>query len=510
MVLIRLNYFKAGEMMKDFIVIGLDIGTTSIKAVAFNTNGTVLNEHEVEYPLHTPHPGWAEQDPLVIERAAITAIRCLVDQIKDVKNILAVGLSSAMHSLICMNNEGEPLSPSITWADGRAVEQADNIKTKHAHLYELTGTPIHPMSPLTKLLWMKQTNFPAYQQADKFVSIKEFLLYRWFGTQMVDYSIASATGLYDIHTLNWNPNALQLVGITEDMLFTPVPPTTKITGLNKEIAKQLGLPTNIPFIIGASDGVLANLGIGAIHPGEVAITIGTSGAIRQIVAKPRIDHFQETFCYTFTDTLSLIGGPTNNGGIVLKWLKDTFGQNENYESMSKLASTVPAGSENLLFLPYLSGERAPMWNAQMRGNLYGLSLRHRREHIIRAGMEGVIFSIYHVGQALERLAGQPNKILASGGFARSPLWVQMVADIFNQEVQVPVSHQSSAWGAAWLALYTIGMANDITDIKNFIPMQGQHTPNQQNHEIYMEMFSLFKQLSEAMNNHYLVSSRKLN
>jgi gluconokinase len=489
--------------MSKSYVIGLDIGTTSVKAVAFNKIGEAKGESEVEYPLYTPQPSWAEQSPLEIEQATIKVLQQLIENSGiPSSRILAVGLSSAMHSLICMSKEGEPLSPSITWADGRSSKQAKKLKEQGSHLYQSTGTPIHPMSPLVKLVWMKENNVEAYSRASKFVSIKEFLLYRWFGTEIVDYSIASATGLFDLNTRKWNPSALEVAGITEDHLFTPVPPTEVISGLNKAIAQKIGLPEDIPFVIGASDGPLANLGIGAINPGEVAITVGTSGAIRQLVPAPKTDDSQETFCYTFTDSLSLIGGPTNNGGIVLRWLRDTLAPDESYESLLSLAEKVKPGSEGLLFLPYLNGERAPMWNSEVRGNLFGLSLRHGKEHMIRAGLEGVIYSIYHVGQALERLAGKPTKILASGGFARSPLWLQILADVFNQEVQVPLSHQSSAWGAAWVALNGIGEVRDLPSIKEHIPMLGTYTPNCDNHQVYKEAFKVYEELSLKTNEFY--------
>ncbi|MBE4906882.1 gluconokinase [Bacillus luteolus] len=489
--------------MSKTIVIGLDIGTTSVKAVAFTRNGVAIAEQEVEYPLHTPHPSWAEQDPLVIEKATIEVIRSLIDSHSiDTAQLFAIGLSSAMHSLICMDSNGEPLSPSITWADGRAAEQASRLRENGLHIYQATGTPIHPMSPLVKLIWMKENNYEPYKNADKFVSIKEFLLYRWFGSTVVDYAIASATGLFDLHKHQWNKDSLKLAGISEEKLFRPVPPTEVLTGIDRDIAMKAGLPFDIPFVIGASDGPLANLGIGAINPGEVAITIGTSGAIRQIVSSPKTDELQQTFCYSFTETHSLIGGPTNNGGIVFRWLRDTFGGNENYASLTALAEKVVPGSEGLIFLPYLNGERAPMWNSRVRGNLHGLSLRHGKEHIIRAGLEGVIYSVYHVGQALERLAGPPQKILASGGFARSSLWLQMLADVFNQEVEVPISHQSSAWGAAWLALKGIGEVSDLTSIKESIPMQGSFTPNADNHKVYAEMFAVYKELSDGLDEFY--------
>jgi gluconokinase len=490
-------------MMEKSIIVGLDIGTTSVKAVAFSRDGRVLGEQEKNYPLYTSSPGWAEQNPLEIEAATITIIRNLI-QLPDIdaKNILAFGLSTAMHSLICMDSNGEPLSPSITWADGRASTQANQLRSKKIHIYDSTGTPIHPMSPLVKLIWMKENNYSPYQHASYFVSIKEFILYRWFGCKAVDYAVASATGLLDLQHLTWNKEALHLAGISEAQLFKPVSPTEVLVDLDKTIADKLGLTINIPFVIGASDGPLANIGVGAMNPGEVAVTIGTSGAIRQLVTEPKTDPFQQTFCYAITESLALIGGPTNNGGIVLQWLKETLGTKETYEEMISLAAEVEPGSEGLLFLPYLNGERAPMWNSKVRGNLFGLSLRHRKEHIIRAGLEGVIYSVYHVGQALERLAGKPTKLLASGGFARSSLWLQMTADVFNQEVHVPISHQSSAWGAAWIALYAIGDVNELSAIKHSIPMQEHYIPNHQNHLIYMEMFKMYKELSNTTNSFY--------
>lgn len=469
-----------------------------MKAVAFHKNGTVIAEEEVTYPLETPFPNWAEQNPLLIEKAAIKAVDGLIDSGIDSKQIVAIGLSSAMHSLICMDKDGAPLSPSITWADGRASAQAKKVKELGYPLYEKTGTLIHPMSPLIKLIWMKETNYEPYLKAYKFVSIKEFLLYRWFGSEQVDYSIASATGLFDLQTLTWNKDALELAGITEEKLFTPVPPTTVMKGLHRDIAAAMGIRGDLPFVIGASDGPLANLGIGAIDKGEVAITIGTSGAIRQIVSEARTDKAEQTFCYRFTDDLSVIGGPTNNGGIVLKWLKETLAFSGSYDAMTELAKKVKPGAEGLLFSPYLNGERAPMWNAKMKGNLFGLTLRHSQEHIIRAGLEGVIFSIYHVGQALERLAGKPSKLLASGGFARSPLWLQILADVFNQEVHVPTSHQSSAWGAAWMALYAIEEVDELRAIKKHIPMQGYYIPNPEHHQIYMESFAQYKNLARVI------------
>ncbi|MGJ9385621.1 gluconokinase, partial [Salipaludibacillus sp. CF4.18] len=492
-------------------VIGLDIGTTSAKSVIFQKNGIVVSEAEESYPVFHTNPSWAEQDPLVIEKAAIHAIKNSL-QIKGIKGeeILSVGISSAMHSLICVDEKNQPLSPSITWADGRSVDQARILKETSSgnNIYLHTGTPIHPMSPLVKLIWMQETNYEPYIHASKFLSIKEFITSRWFGTDAVDYSIASATGLFNIQTKDWNVESLKLAGINRDQLSKPVPPTFIFQGISKEIAEQIGIPEGLPFAIGGSDGPLANLGIGAIDTGDTALTIGTSGAIRKMASSPKTDSLQQIFCYAVTDELWISGGPTNNGGNVLQWLKEVLGHKEREEALNtggdaftlmlQSAEGVEPGANGLLFLPYLNGERAPHWDANARGAYIGLSTDHRKEHMIRASLEGVLFSLLNVSEVLNRLSGETSTLFASGGFARSHFWVQMLADIFEREVHIPESHQSSAWGAAWFSLLAIGEVNDLASIKNYIPMKEVIHPSQYERERYRKLYPIYKSLYKTL------------
>ncbi|MCD8510780.1 MAG: gluconokinase [Bacillus sp. (in: Bacteria)] len=315
--------------------LGLDIGTTSAKSVLFTTNGSVVSEHEVTYPTIHPEPAWVEQDPYIIENAAITAIKSTMEKSQiHPDELISIGLSSAMHSLICMDEKGDALTNTITWADGRSVKQASQLKGSEigSSIYLKTGTPIHPMSPLLKLIWMKETGYPPYEKAWKFVSIKEFLIYRWFQKAVVDFSVASATGMFNIHSLEWEKEALALAGINEEQLSAPVPPTYLLEGLSVEIAGRMGVKQDLPFAIGGSDGPLANLGIGATESGDTAITIGTSGAIRQMSSSPKTDMKQEVFCYAVSNDLWILGGATNNGGNVLQWLKTVLGEKENCRS----------------------------------------------------------------------------------------------------------------------------------------------------------------------------------
>ncbi|SEA76105.1 gluconokinase [Thalassobacillus cyri] len=485
-------------------VIGLDIGTTSAKAVVFDYDGNAVSEAESGYRIVHPSPGYAEQDPAEIEHAAKEVIRTAMEQAKiSVRQLTGVGLSAAMHSLICIDENGEALSPSIIWADTRSHEEAAYLKREHHEIYLRTGTPLHPMTPLSKLMWGHKHGKTEWQKARYFVSIKEYLIKRWFNEHVVDYSIAAATGMFDIHKHRWDNDALSLAGIKEAQLFTPVPPTYTMTGLKADIAAHTGLAAGTPFVIGGSDGPLANLGIGAINPGETAVTIGTSGAIRQFSRKPLLDDKQEVFSYSFTDDFWITGGPSNNGGTVLNWLKQLWDDGQlTFEEMVGLAGEVEAGAEKLLFLPYLNGERAPFWDAKARGSFIGLTPTHHKKHMIRAGMEGVIFSIYHIAFALERLGNHHTTLLASGGFVRSPLWVQILADVFGKPVHIPDCHQSSAWGAAWVALYSLQEVDSLEGIKHSIPMKKSYHPNQESHETYQQLFDIYKTLYHQLQTCY--------
>lgn len=495
-------------------VIGLDIGTTSTKAVVFGPRGKVRGIHSIDYALLTPKPSWAEQDPDTILQAVLDATRHAMLKAGAKKDqVLAVGFSTAMHSLILIDEHHRPLTKSIIWADNRSVDQAQRLKREGGdEVYRRTGTPIHPMSPLTKLIWFRENEPELLNRAAKCISIKEYVLYRLFGHYVVDHSIASATGLFDLVALDWDEGALALAGITRDRLSRPVPTTHILSGMDPERATQMGLATDTPFVVGASDGVLANLGVGAIGPGEVAVTIGTSGAIRTVVPEPLTDEQARTFCYVLAENHYVIGGPTNNGGIMLRWLRDEFAAPEievakrlgvdPYDLMIQYAENVPAGAEGLLFLPFLSGERAPYWNANARGLFFGLSLHHKREHFIRAVLEGVIFSVFSVAVALRDLAGPAQDIRASGGFARSPLWRQILADVLGREVMVPESHEASALGAAVLALHAVGEMPDLHTIKEWIEIRHRHQPDSQNTETYLQLFYLYERIYRRLTDEF--------
>lgn len=483
-------------------VIGLDLGTTSAKAVVFSLSGEVISEVEKTYPIHHPKPQWAEQNPVEVEQAALDATReAILASGFSGGELSGIGISAAMHSWLPIDQSGNPLRDAIIWADGRssAIADALNESGEGIWMYQETGTPVHPMSPFVKTRWIKENEPEVFRRAAKWISLKEYITGRWFHEQVIDYSIASATGLFDFRQFTWSHNALEACGLQKKQLNRPVPPTYRFKKMDEAVARTLGVPRDIPVIIGGSDGPLANLGMGATSPGDMAVTIGTSGAVRQMSQTPDASAEGEVFCYAFTEDLWLTGGPTNNGGIALQWLRDLFSDGDHsdheqlgYDDLISLAKPVPIGAEGLIFHPWLNGERAPLWDADARGSFTGLGMIHRKSHLARAVLEGILYNVMHIHEAVELMTEKTVNLYAGGGFSRSPFWVQMLSDMTGYPVKLPVSHQSSAWGAAWLSLYAIGEVPSLESIRDSVPMAEPVMPDLERHKKYQEVYRIYR------------------
>ncbi len=490
------------------MIIGLDIGTSSTKAVAFNLSGNVLAQHNIPYPTLNPSEGYYEQDPEIIFQACVASIARVMEELTELGNTvnpLCIAVSSAMHALIAVDRLGQPLTNCIIWTDRRSEDIAADLQATEMGtlLYQQTGTPIHPMSLLCKIMWIKSHEQQLFAQSYKFIGIKEFLFYRLFGVYLVDHSVASATGLFDIRQLGWSEVALRLSGISAEHLSKPVPVTEVCRSLNPDMARAMRIPVGTPFVIGGSDGCLANLGVGAVKPGVASVTVGTSGAIRVVSSLPNREEKQRLFSYLLRPNEYVIGGAVNNGGLLRNWFRDTFvDENSSDEEhkdlttvLNEMVDSVAPGSEGLVFLPYITGERAPHWNAHAKGVYFGIQLQHTRAHFARAMMEGMLFAIYSVGMALEENTGPIHTIYASGGLARSPSWVQMLADIFNKPVFVKNTVESSAWGAALIGMEALGeKAATSAEEGLTVDVEQYYKPREENHLIYSKNFQQFERL----------------
>lgn len=472
--------------------IGLDVGTTSTKASAFNRAGEMLAETLEGYSLEEPEAGTAIQDPAAIETAARSALRGVIAEMGE--QPAAVGLSTAMHSLIAIDECDEPLTPSITWADTRAHAQAHALRQTDTgrDIFQHTGTPVHAMSPLAKLLWLRHSQPDVFRRARRFVDIKAYLLHRWFGEWTVDHSIASASGLLETATARWYAPALEAAEIELGQLPTLCSPLRLLTDWRREVREAIGIDAGVPFNIGASDGCLANLGAGILYPGPAVLTVGTSGAVRMTQRQPNIDEQARLFTYILYDDYYVTGGPSNNGGKALEWFGRQFYPNEPLEQVLTDAESVPAGADGLLFIPYLYGERAPVWNADCTGRFVGIRSRHTRAHFARAVLEGVLLNLDLSVKSLEKTVQPITEIFANGGFTRSHFWVQMLADMSRCPVHVAETPQASAHGAALLARRATGDIDNWSEREGHRTVEHTYHPDAQVSDIYQDAADRFE------------------
>lgn len=489
-------------------IIGIDIGTTGCRASIYRLDGKLQASHSVEYPLLSPHPMWAEQNPEEIYQGVLKVVEEAVRQSNLLSDEFAgICFSSVFHSMLPVTEQGEVLYPLLTWADMRSKPYADQIKNEQdpQELYRKTGCPVHPMSPFVKILWFRNERPDIYDKRPKYISIKSYILYRLFNKFIEDKSLASGTGIYNHHTLQWDPEILSIAGITEEQLGTVVSTTHVEVGINPKIAERLRINANTPVVVGAGDGVLSALGSGVIKPGQLISMIGTSGSVRVAVDKPCVDEKGRTMCYNLTDDCWFIIGAINNGGIAQRWVKDKLASNEqllaeklgvdSYELLSQYAAKKPAGSDGLIMLPFFAGERAPNWNANARGVLFGLNLSHGKRHIVRATLEGVVYRMFSVYNALDEVAGPIHEIRVGGSFTRSKLWVQIMADVFGKEIAVPEEPAgSSVFGAAVLGMYALGILKSLSDVTKFINITEYYQPNMETHRQYQRLYNIYERV----------------
>jgi len=486
------------------LLVGVDLGTSAVKVLACAPTGKVVASASGTYALATPQPERVEQDADEVYRATMRALHDVLSEVNlRGDDVAAIGFSCAMHGILPVDAHGEPLGPLVTWMDRRAASIADLWRADGTAdaLYAATGAPIHPMLPSCKLRWFAEHD-PAYvTSAAKFVSLKELVTFRWTGEWLVDWGMASGTGLFDFRAKTWHPAALEAARVDASKLSTPAPPSTAHRRLRASVASALGLSGETAVVLASSDGALANLGVGAVAPGDLALTLGTSGAIRVVVEDPTLDERGRTFCYAYDDMKYIVGGPTSSAGAVLNKLQELFTSevppNERFPHAVGLAEASPAGANGLTVMPFLSGERAPYWIAELRGGIAGLDLSHSRGDVMRAAFESVVFALATVLDVLRERIAAPTQIRLSGGLTKAPLIRQLVADIFACEAVLANQDEASAFGAAMMAGIALGTLQDDRAVAALLQPLHVHTPDAEMTKRYATIFARYREVVEA-------------
>jgi gluconokinase len=457
-------------MANDTVVVGVDLGTSAVKVLAVTPGGKEVASGSEFYGLETPQPLYVEQDADAVYRATM---RVLAQVIADVRlrgdEVAAIGFSSAMHGVLCVDEAGEPLSRLLTWMDRRSHAIADGWRADGtaAALYQETGAPMHPMLPVAKLRWLAENEASLFRRAHRFVGLKELFVHRWTGEWLIDWGIAGATGMFGFATRAWSARALELANVDAARLSVPAPPSTARTTIRPSIAHELGVGEDTAVVLASSDGALANIGTGT-GTGDIAVTLGTSGAVRTLNSEPVLDPQARTFCYPASDATYVIGGPTSSAGASLDWifalLLDEVAKEKRFARAVELAAAIAPGADGCSVLPFFAGERAPYWNSSLRGSFAGLDLTHDRRTLVRAAFEGVVFGVFAVYEVLRDRIGAARRLLLSGGLTKSPLVRAMIADIFAADAVSPQQEEASAFGAALVAAQGCGLVTDAVAV----------------------------------------------
>jgi gluconokinase len=463
------------------VIIGLDVGTTGTKALAVAQDATVVAEGRAA----------SADDPTKIGPAACSAIAEAVRAAG--RPVAGVALCGAMHSLVGLGADGAARTPLMTWADHRADAQARRLRATDLH--RRTGTPVHPMSPLCKLAWFREEEPETFAAVRRWVGVKELVVHTLTGELLTDHGTASGTGLRSLRTEDWDEEALTVAGIDRERLATLVP-STHVAALT---AGGTGLPAGTPVVVGGADGPLANLGLGAIRPGAVACSIGTSGAVRAAVDAPQVDERGRLFCYVLGPGRWICGGAISNGGSVLDWLGDAVAPDlDGPAAIVDAAAAAPPGSRGLLFVPHLQGERAPQWVTGARGAYLGLTADHRRAELIRAGLEGVCLQLARVLRSLDDAGIEVREVRATGGFARSALWRSILASVFGRPIGFAASAEGSALGAALLGMTALGILGDLDAAADLVAVTDVEEPDPDAAATYAAALPAFAAAQDAI------------
>ncbi|MDD2522612.1 MAG: xylulokinase [Anaerolineaceae bacterium] len=486
--------------------LGIDVSTTSSKALIIDQNGEVLGTTTSPHTLSSPKPLWSEQDPEEWWQAVIQSIQQVITQTNiQSTEIDAIGLTGQMHGLVLLDEHGEVLRPAILWNDQRCQPQCDEIHQKvgKERFIQISGNVALPGFTAPKILWVAENEPEVYTRARHVLLPKDFIRYKLTGEYAMDKADGSGTVLFDLNARDWSDELLDTLGIPREWM----PPTyegPEITGRVTGTAAALtGLSPWTPVTAGGGDQAAGAVGVGAVEPGIVGLVVGTSGVIFATTPEPLIEPEGRlhAFCHAVPGLWHFMGVMLSAAGS-LQWYRDTLALEMSFDELLLEAESVPAGSEGLLFLPYLSGERTPHPDPLARGAFIGLTLRHSRGHMTRAVLEGVAFGLKDCfNLILNAGLQQISQVRASGGGTKGALWRQILADVLESELVSVNTTEGGAFGAALLAGVGLGAWSDVqTACRETIHVTGTTTPNPENYPAYRASYQVYSQLYPLLKN----------
>lgn len=495
-------------------VLGIDIGTSSTKSVLLEESGTIVAIGQKEYDFDTPRPGWAEQEPRVWWEAAKETIQQVLQESQvDPKAIRGIGFSGQMHGPVFLDRSGESIRPAIIWADQRSAEECREIYeiVGKDGLYRTVCNPVDSGFMAATLLWIKKHEPETYSRIHTLLLPKDYVRFRFTGELMTDPSDAGGTSVYDVRQREWSEEILNMLDVSYSM-FPRVSNSIDVAGsVNNTAAVETGLVPGTPVITGGNDQTMGALASGAIYEGPVMLVIGTGGTLFTTVDSVVVDRElrMHTYPHCVPEKWHLLGAILA-GGFALKWFRNVLSTKEpySYDEMTQEAATIPPGSEGVIFLPYLAGERTPHMDSFARGVLFGMTVRHTRAHLIRAIMEGVVFAMRDCLEIFRSLQVCPEKVIAGGGGALNPLWRQIQSDILGLPLVTVKTREKSATGAAMIAgIGTESFPSFEEACRRTVVFGEEILPIREHTICYEEYYQLYRSLYPRLKDRFVEDSR---
>ncbi|MCS7175025.1 xylulokinase [Pseudothermotoga sp.] len=480
------------------LFVGLDVGTTGVKGILVDAFGNVRAIENEKLSMLTPKPGWAEQRPEDWWLAVKKVLRKLAERAEQLSGkIVSISTSGQMHSLVALDESDKPIHNAILWCDQRTHTECEEATEKlggEKRVLSLVGNPILPGFTLPKILWLKKHQPELFKRIRKIMLPKDFTNFMLTGEFATEHSDASGTMLYDVSKLDWCEEVLETFEIQKSWLPTLSRSDQIVGKVKKNLAGELGLKGEVFVVAGGADNACAALGIGVIEPGDVMVSLGTSGTVVAPVVNGSSDPKGRVHFFAHT-----VFGVKYHMGVMLtatyslEWFKERF-LNEDYEKINEEVAKIPVGSNGVLFLPYLNGERTPHRDPHARGVFFGLSSFHSKWDVVRAIFEGVAFGIKDSFDILKELGDRVERIRITGGGSKSKVWNQMLADMLGFQIEKPAVDEGASYGAAMLACsgYTKLPLEKIS--KSWYKLKATTQPSSENQQNYELVYAKFKKL----------------
>ena len=488
--------------MAESVFLGLDVGTSGVKAILVAPSGDVVAASTSPLTMATPQPGWAEQDPEAWWQASLASIAAVRGKRPDAR-IASIGISGQMHSSVFLDRFGEVIRPALLWCDGRTTAECEEITTRvggEERLRDLASNPALEGFTLPKVLWLRRHEPAAFARLATVLLPKDYIRYRLTGSLATEPSDASATLMYDTARLRWSEEVMRAVELPTSLLPDVGPSAGVLGKVSAGVASLTGIDADTPVVGGGADNACGAAGVGVVAPGEVVTSWGTSGTVLAPTAMPLVDPKlrAHTFCHVVPDTWYLMGVVLTAGG-AFSWYQDQLarelaGHGDAAARLDAEAASVPRGAEGVTFLPYLQGERTPHRDASARGALLGLSLAHTRAHLTRAVLEGICFALRDSLTIQQSVGLSPSHLLLTGGGAKSPLLRRLQGEIFGLPVTTVNREEGPAYGAALLAAVGAGAFADLgAAVRTTLTRAPLDVPDPNAHLDYEQPYLRFRQ-----------------